>query len=75
MQPPPHLSAPAPHEEATSGAEDEGQDDVEADIMEDEGMADEPEDKDLENPEEREKFYQEVRVSVLYPVMGPLMSL
>lgn len=79
VQPSLHLSASVSHEEATSGAEDDGQDGVEADGMEDEGMADDTEDdtedKGLENPEDREKFYQEVRVSVLYPVMGPLMCL
>lgn len=53
----PHLTVPVLREEPTSGTEEEGMTDVED--MENE--EDEVDERQLETPEEREKFYQEVR--------------
>ena len=57
----PHLTLTVQHEEATSGTEDEGQDATDVEGGEEEDMNAELEDKDPETPEDREKFYQEVR--------------
>ena len=51
-------------QEATSGTEDEGQDTTDVDGDEDEDMNTDVEEKDPETPEEREKFYQEVRMCI-----------
>ncbi|KAJ3556373.1 hypothetical protein NM688_g2064 [Phlebia brevispora] len=56
----PHLTVPSQHEDATSGAEDEGQEPADAYNMEDEEMESEVEDNGPDDPAEREKFYQEL---------------
>ncbi len=57
-----HLSTPGVHGEATSGTEEESQDGMEdVSRMDDEESEAEVEEKGLDTPEEREKYYQEVR--------------
>lgn len=59
-----HLTVPNVHEDVLSGTDDDGaqSDTHSANGMEDnEPTAVEHDDKELETPEEREKFYQEVR--------------
>ena len=52
-----HVSSPVVHDGFASGTDDEGYDEPEAVIVEEPAIQ-EPE---LDTPEEREKFYQEVR--------------
>ena len=45
-----------------SGTDDEGHDDIHSGVEEDEVETADVDEKELETPEERERFYQEVRL-------------
>lgn len=56
-----HLTVPGAQEDTLSGTEDEGQDDAYSGMEDDEVEVVDLDEKDPETPEERERFYQEVR--------------